>query len=192
MMPSFQRNPSRITIIDKRQGNESRQVTIIELHDPLPPEHLTCWQVLKGIFIMSFSVLCLTMSGILVKYHYEYNAQVSIYDMVFVRAFAQFLMAYIISIKDKVNLTNLTDYQWRLIIIRSISGTLTFFIFNIAIKLISLSKLAFLNNASPIFAAIIAFLFLGEAISRSELMSLSICIMGVAILVQPYGESSQE
>ena len=75
---------------------------------------------------------------------------------------------------------------------RSISGTMTFFVFNIAVKLISLSKLAFLNNTSPIFATIIAFLFLGEPIARAEIVSLSICIMGVAILVQPYGESSQE
>lgn len=69
---------------------------------------------------------------------------------------------------------------------------MTFFIFNLAVKLISLSKLAFLNNTSPIFATIIAFLFLGESIAKSEIVSLSICIMGVAILVQPYGESSQE
>lgn len=67
---------------------------------------------------------------------------------------------------------------------------MTFFVFNTAVKLISLSKLAFLNNTSPIFATIIAFLFLGESISKQELISLSVCIVGVAILVQPYGESA--
>ncbi len=76
--------------------------------------------------------------------------------------------------------------------IRSVTGTMTFFVFNTAVKLISLSKLAFLNNTSPIFATIIAFLFLGEGLSKQELISLSICIVGVAILVQPYGENAQE
>lgn len=69
---------------------------------------------------------------------------------------------------------------------------MTFFVFNIAVKLISLSKVAFLNNTSPLFATIIAFLFLGEPIAKAELVSLSICIIGVGILVQPYGESTQE
>lgn len=58
--------------------------------------------------------------------------------------------------------------------------------------MISLSKVAFLNNTSPIFAAIIAFLFLGEIVTKQELVSLSICIAGVLILVQPYGETEQE
>jgi drug/metabolite transporter (DMT)-like permease len=69
-------------------------------------------------------------------------------------------------VKDNVNLTDIPDDQWRLVIIRAITGTMTFFLFNIAVKLISLSKLAFLNNTSPIFAAIIAFLFLGEVITK--------------------------
>ena len=139
---------------------------------------------------MKFCVLSLTISGILVKYHYTVNPNVTVYDMVFVRAFSQLLISLFIAKKDKVNLTAISEEQWRLVIIRSISGTMTFFVFNIAIKMISLSKVAFLNNTSPIFATIIAFLFLGEAISRYELMSLSLCILGVAILVQPYGEST--
>lgn len=69
---------------------------------------------------------------------------------------------------------------------------MTFFIFNLAVKLISMSKLAFLNNTSPIFAAIIAFLFLGEAVTREQLISLGVCLLGVLILVQPYGETQSE
>jgi len=67
--------------------------------------------------------------------------------------------------------------------IRAILGTMTFFVFNLAVKLVSLSKLAFLNNTSPIFAVILAFLFLGEAVSKQEMISLGICMVGVAILV---------
>lgn len=85
--------------------------------------------------------------------------------------------------KDNASLTNIPEDQWKLVIIRSITGTMTFFIFNVAVKLISLSKLAFLNNTSPLFATIIAFLFLGESISKHEIISLSICMIGVAILV---------
>ena len=132
---------------------------------------------------MKFAVLCLTMSGILVKYHYEYNPNVTIYDMVFVRAFSQLLVSYFIACKDQVSLSDIPEDQWKLVIIRSITGTITFFVFNTAVKLISLSKLAFINNTSPLFATIIAFMFLGEAITRPELVSISICILGVAILV---------
>ncbi|CDW73996.1 membrane protein transporter [Stylonychia lemnae] len=185
---------SRIAIIDKRSihdPNHASRITIIELNEPIPPPQ-TCCELLKGILIMKFAVLNLTISGILIKVHYDYNPKVTIYDMVFVRAFAQLLISYLIALKDRVSLTDIPDDQWKLVIIRSITGTMTFFLFNTAVKLISLSKLAFLNNTSPLFATIIAFLFLGESMSKHELISLSICIIGVAILVQPYGDSAQE
>ena len=67
-------------------ANTSR-ITVIELNDPIPPP-MTWWETLKGILIMSLSVFALTVSGILVKYHYEYNHYVTATDMVFVRAFA--------------------------------------------------------------------------------------------------------
>jgi drug/metabolite transporter (DMT)-like permease len=118
------------------------------------------------MIIMTFSVLSLTISGILVKYHYDTNPNVTIYDMVFVRAFSQLLVSYCIALKDNVSLTDIPPDQWKLVIIRAITGTMTFFVFNTAIKLISLSKLAFLNNTSPLFATVIAFLFLGEAMTK--------------------------
>jgi drug/metabolite transporter (DMT)-like permease len=141
-------------------------LTLIELHDPEPPPMHTWWHLLKGILIMKLSVLLLTVSGILVKYHYEFNPLVSVYDLVFVRAFAQLCVALFIAVKDNANLVDLTDHQWKLVFVRSVSGTMTFFIFNAAVKLISLSKVAFLGNTSPIFATIIAFLFLGESLAR--------------------------
>jgi len=69
---------------------------------------------------------------------------------------------------------------------------MTFFLFNAAVKMISLSKLAFIQNSSPIFAALIAFLFLGEVITKHELTSICVCLVGVIILMQPYGETEQE
>ena len=189
---------SKIAIIDRKSiiidpgQSIVKNITILELHDPPSPPMKSCWDLLKGILIMKLSILFLTVSGIIVKYHYTYNPAVTIYDMVFVRAFSQLIVSYGIVIKNKVNIVDIPDHSWRLILIRAISGTITFFVFNTAIKLISLSKVAFLNNTSPIFATVIAFLFLGESIARSELISLSICILGVAILVQPYGESTAE
>lgn len=178
-------------ILDPTGTSIVKGITFIELHDPTPALS-TWWDLLKGILIMKVSVFSLCVSGILVKLAYTTNPQVTIYDMVFVRAFAQLIISLFIALKDRVNLTDIPDHQWRLVIIRAITGTMTFFIFNTAVRMISLSKLAFLNNTSPIFATIIAFLFLGESMARQELISLSICIIGVAILVQPYGESQQE
>lgn len=141
------------------------RLTIIELYDPIPPPR-TWYDALKGMLIMNLAIITLCASGILMKYHYVSNPAVSIYDMVFVRAFSQLAVSYIIAVKDRVNLTDIPDHQWRLVIVRAISGTMTFFVFNIAIKMISLSKIAFLSNTSPIFAAIIAFLFLGEIMTK--------------------------
>lgn len=101
---------SKVAIIDRRSfavdgslHNTAGRITIIELHDPiLPPQ--TCCELLKGILIMKFSILCLCISGILVKYHYETNSNVTIYDMVFVRAFSQLIVSYGIALKDRVNL----------------------------------------------------------------------------------------
>jgi hypothetical protein len=74
-------------IIDPMQQSVVKGITFIELHDPNPPI-LNFWQLLKGIMIMKLSVMLLTVSGILVKYHYTINPEVTIYDMVFVRAFS--------------------------------------------------------------------------------------------------------
>ncbi len=82
---------------------------MIELNDAPPPPITNCWQLLKGILIMKFCVLCLTISGILVKYHYEYNPSVTIYDMVFTRAFSQLVISFIIAQRNKVNLTAINE-----------------------------------------------------------------------------------
>lgn len=71
---------------DRAPGNLSR-ITIIELYDPIP-EPEGWWDLLKGILIMKLAILCLTFSGIFIKFHYERNPHVTVYDMVFVRAFA--------------------------------------------------------------------------------------------------------
>lgn len=181
-----------IAVIDRKGersfgGNASR-VTIIELNEPIQPPQ-TFWEIMKGILIMKMAIIALCASGILLKYHYEYNPLVTTYDMVFVRAFSQLVISYILCVKDDVNIVDIPPHQWKLVIIRAISGTMTFFLFNSAVKLISLSKLAFLQNTSPIFAAIIAFLFLGEMITKYELGSMGVCIIGVIILIQPYGGS---
>jgi hypothetical protein len=71
---------------DKLYGNASK-ITIVELHEPIA-EPRTCMELLKGILIMKMAILMLSLSGIFIKYHYEYNPNVSVNDMVFVRAFA--------------------------------------------------------------------------------------------------------
>jgi hypothetical protein len=83
-------------------------MTVLELYDPIPPP-VTWYDTMKGILIMKLAILCLTISGILVKFHYEYNPNVNIYDMVFVRAFSQLVVSYSIALKDNVNLTNIPE-----------------------------------------------------------------------------------
>ncbi len=82
-------NLSKIAYIEKRSfaAGEASRITIIELYDPIPPPS-TCCEILKGILIMKFAIFNLAISGIFVKAHYEYNPNVTIYDMVFVRAFS--------------------------------------------------------------------------------------------------------
>jgi hypothetical protein len=63
--------------------------------------------VLKGILIMKAAIVSLCVSGILLKYHYEYNPAVTTYDMVFVRAFSQLVMSYILCVKDSVNIVDI-------------------------------------------------------------------------------------
>jgi len=58
---------------------------------------------------MKLAILSLAVSGILVKYHYMSNPYVTVYDMVFVRAFSQLLVSYVIAVKDNVNLLDVPD-----------------------------------------------------------------------------------
>jgi drug/metabolite transporter (DMT)-like permease len=92
-------------------------------------------------------------------------------------------MSWVLTYKDKADLRDIPPNQWTLVCIRAVSGTMTFFLFNYAVRIISLSKLSFIANTSPIFAAIIAFLFLGESIDRHELIGMGVCILGVIVLV---------
>ncbi len=83
---------SKLAYIDHKSlmdmpGNASK-ITIVELFDPPVAVIATTCELLRGILIMTFSIFALAMSGILVKYHYEYNPQVTTNDMVFVRAFS--------------------------------------------------------------------------------------------------------
>jgi len=79
---------SKIAYLDKRSfADQPSRITVIELYEPIPPPQ-TCCEILKGILIMKFAIVNLAISGIFVKAHYEYNPQVTIYDMVFVRAFS--------------------------------------------------------------------------------------------------------
>lgn len=78
-----------VAIFKKRPGEQASasRITFIELYDPIPPP-LTWYDSIKGMLIMKLAILSLTVSGILVKYHYVSNPAVTIYDMVFVRAFS--------------------------------------------------------------------------------------------------------
>ncbi len=93
---------------------------------------------------MKLAIVMLCASGIILKYHYSVNPKVTTQDMVFVRAFSQLIISYILCKKDKVDYFDLTPYQRNLIIVRTFSGLVAFAVFNSAVKMISLSKLAFL------------------------------------------------
>lgn len=102
---------SKVAFIDRKSfydmpGNLSR-ITIIELFDPPVATPTNPCELLKGIFLMTFSIFALALSGILVKWHYDYNPLVTTTDMVFVRAFSQLVMSYVIAVREKINLTDI-------------------------------------------------------------------------------------
>eukprot|EP00350_Pseudokeronopsis_sp_OXSARD2_P011480 CAMPEP_0170566652 /NCGR_PEP_ID=MMETSP0211-20121228/79979_1 /TAXON_ID=311385 /ORGANISM="Pseudokeronopsis sp., Strain OXSARD2" /LENGTH=108 /DNA_ID=CAMNT_0010887891 /DNA_START=383 /DNA_END=709 /DNA_ORIENTATION=- len=86
-------------------GNLSK-ITVIEIGEPLEAPQTAC-EIFKGVIMMKLAILCLCASGILLKYHYTINPLVTTYDMVFVRAFSQLLISYLLCIKDNVNIVDI-------------------------------------------------------------------------------------
>ena len=62
---------------------------------------------MKGVIIMSAAILSLAISGILVKFSYQYNPAVTIYEMVFVRAFSQLIMSAVLAQVDGADLRDI-------------------------------------------------------------------------------------
>ncbi len=114
------------------------------------------------------------MDGIL-----KYLDHVSSYQLVFFRAVTTLVLCVTYLIIRKVPLLG-TNRKW--LLIRGIVGTISMTLFFLAIKHIPLGSAVTLRYTSPIFAAILALLFLGERIRRIQWLFFIMAFAGAALL----------
>ena len=109
--------------------------------------------------------------------------------LVFARAVGQVILSYLLSVYFKARLLEFSYREGFIVFARASTGTIYYFLLNYGIKLLTLSRVAFLQNTSPIFSAFIAFIFLKERLSKYEIIAMVICIIGVLFVLQPFGQS---
>ncbi|HAW60300.1 MAG TPA: EamA family transporter [Actinobacteria bacterium] len=74
-----------------------------------------------------------------------------------------------------------------LLLFCGIGLTLNWVLFFYALKLTTIANAVLLTYTAPIFIALFASLFLGEILERATLLSLTLSMLGVALIVSPFG-----
>ena len=128
-----------------------------------------------AIYLMIISALSFTFMDSIVKY----LESVSPYQMVFFRALGSLVlcMGYL-WIKGIPMFGN--NKTW--LILRGVVGTISMTLFFMAIKLIPIGSAVTLRYLSPIFAAVLALLFLGERIKKMQWIFFLLAFFGAALL----------
>lgn len=128
-----------------------------------------------GIILMCLSALCFAFMNGVVKYLED----LSPYQLVFFRAITSFFLCIAYMYQYKIDMLG-EQKKW--LILRGLVGTTSVTLFFLAIKLIPLGSAVTLRYLSPIFAAILALIFLGEKIGKIQWLLFFLAFMGAAIL----------
>ena len=124
---------------------------------------------------MVTSALAFTIMNALVKYLHHVGS----YQLVFFRAITSILLCLIyLRIKGISPWGN----QKKWLLLRGVVGTISLSLFFHAIKIIPLGTAVTLRYLSPIFAAILAFLFLGERMRRIQWLFFVMAFAGAALI----------
>jgi drug/metabolite transporter (DMT)-like permease len=135
--------------------------------------------LISGLGPMLLAALLFCFTDILVKY---LSASFSPTQIAFVRFFlGGFVLWPILSLRG----ISLRGNQTRILILRGLFGTLSFFCLLKSIAMIPLSNAIVLHYTFPLFAALFSLLFFRIALERGEIILILIGLIGIYILTNP-------
>lgn len=108
------------------------------------------------------------------------------YVMVNEIAMVRFLMGIIIALLlARAGKVNLASTRKSLMVARGVFGGLAILLYFAAIKTGSMTHATLLNNTYPVFATVIAAVYLKERVKPSVVLPLAVSIVGIVLLTQP-------
>ena len=129
----------------------------------------------RPMIFMLISSLAFTLMNVIVKYF----DHIGPYQLVFFRSSGSFILCIIYL---SINGIPLLGNRKKWLIARAIVGTISLTLFFVALKYIPMGSAVTLRYLSPIFASILAFLFLKEKISMRQWIFFLLAAIGVAML----------
>jgi len=128
-----------------------------------------------AIYLMIISAVAFTIMNAFVKY----LDHIGSYQLIFFRGIVSLVLCIPYLVSRGIPLWG-NKRKW--LILRGIVGTISLTLFFLAIKHIPLGSAVTLRYLSPIFAAILALLFLGERVKKIQWMFFIMAFVGAALL----------
>ncbi len=132
----------------------------------------------KGILYISLSSLFFSIMAIAVKL----TPDIPVVEKIFFRNSIGLIPILITTYKSKLSLK---PNNTKLILIRSLLGILGIFFYYSALSTLNLADAVILNKLSPFFVLILSFLFLKEKISKKQVISLFLALLGAILIIRP-------
>lgn len=136
-----------------------------------------------GIFFVLISAFLFSTSGILVR---EIAKQVTPFSQAMLRALCAVLMLLFLFLIFKKNLIKIKNRDMLFYLISGVIGYgLMIAFFTLAILKITIANTFLLLFLEPVFAIILAGIFLKERANKRILLSLLFCVIGIAFIFNP-------
>ncbi|MDM8534115.1 DMT family transporter [Clostridiaceae bacterium HSG29] len=132
----------------------------------------------KGILYISLSSLFFSIMAITVKL----TPNIPVVEKIFFRNSIGLIPILITTYRSNLSLK---PNNTRLIFIRSILGVLGIFCYYSALAKLNLADAVILNKLSPFFVLILSFAFLKEQITKKQVISLILALLGAILIIRP-------
>ncbi|NJB82098.1 DMT family transporter [Wenyingzhuangia aestuarii] len=129
----------------------------------------------KAIFYMIFSVIAFSLMNTVVKYLNDFSA----YQIVFFRSIGTLFFTVPLIIEQKIPIFG-NNKKW--LLLRGLAGVISLTCFFQSLNYLALGTAVTLRYTSPIFAAILAYIFLKEKIKPMQWFLFLVAFVGVLII----------
>ncbi|MGL4533575.1 MAG: DMT family transporter [Fusobacteriaceae bacterium] len=140
----------------------------------------------KGAIFMCLSAISFATMGAFAKYASGF----SFYQIIFFRGLISTIFVYVTANKSELNLLGKNWKTRGILCFRSILGTLGAVSYIFAIKKLYLADAVLLNNLSPIWVTLFAWIFLKEKPKKQQLVLIFVMLVGAMFVIKPKFDSS--
>lgn len=134
----------------------------------------------KAVMLMLFSSLCFAAMGAFVKL----SLNLPTFEKAFFRNFISLIISVFVIAKSKMNPWGKKENR-KYLLGRSVFGTIGMLCYFYGIDRLILADSGMLNKIHPFFVTIFAAIFLKDKVTKKQIFSLFIAMMGVLLIIKP-------